>query len=115
MEHTLEMFEEATLMLGKVVHHFRKISHEAFNTYELPCEKAAREWCKATMAAVSDRSRWAADKKKCYLNLSMYKSHYLGDYVEAVWQFGTTDNFTTQVVSYQSIYIYTINDFVPLI
>ncbi|KAH9954823.1 hypothetical protein BGW80DRAFT_390490, partial [Lactifluus volemus] len=96
-EHTLEMFEEATSTLGKVVRHFRKTSREAFNTYELPREEAARGRRKAAMAAVSDRSRRATDKKKRYLNLSTYKFHRLGDYVEAIRQFGTTDNFTTQV------------------
>jgi hypothetical protein len=109
------MFEEATSTLGKVVRHFRKTSREAFNTYELPREEAARGRRKAAMAAVSDRSRRATDKKKRYLNLSTYKFHRLGDYVEAIRQFGTTDNFTTQVVSYRSIYIFTIDDFVPLI
>ncbi|KAG2061327.1 hypothetical protein BDR06DRAFT_848767, partial [Suillus hirtellus] len=33
-----------------------------------------------------------------YFNMSTYKLHALGDYVKSIWLFGTTDNFSTQVV-----------------
>lgn len=100
-EHTLKSFEQATSALGKVVRHFQRTSREAFKTYELPREEAARGRRKPATAAVSDRSRRATEKKQRYLNLSTYKFHRLGDYVEAIRQFGTTDNFTTQVVGYR--------------
>ena len=29
----------------------------------------------------------------------MYKLHALGDYAEAIWAYGTTDNYNTQLVS----------------
>ena len=31
--------------------------------------------------------------------MSTYKLHALGDYVRSIWLFGTTDNYSTQVVS----------------
>ena len=30
-----------------------------------------------------------------YFNLYIYKLHALGDYVKTIWQFGTTDNYST--------------------
>lgn len=38
------------------------------------------------------------ERKIKKLNLSTYKFHALGDYVQAIRQFGTTDNYTTQIV-----------------
>ena len=32
-------------------------------------------------------------------NLNIYKFHALGDYVDMIKMFGTTDSYTTQVVS----------------
>ena len=37
--------------------------------------------------------------KPCTFNMSMYKLHALGDYIKLIWQFGMTDNYSTQVVS----------------
>ena len=37
---------------------------------------------------------------KCRVfNMTTYKLHALGDYVKAIWRYGTTDNYSTQVVS----------------
>ena len=32
-------------------------------------------------------------------NMSTYKLHALGDYIATIWCYGTTDNYSTQVVS----------------
>jgi len=31
--------------------------------------------------------------------MSTYKLHALGDYVKSIWLYGTTDNYSTQIVS----------------
>jgi hypothetical protein len=36
-------------------------------------------------------------------NLQTYKVHVLGDYVEAIKTFGTTDSYSTEVVSIISV------------
>jgi hypothetical protein len=33
-------------------------------------------------------------------NMCTYKLHALGDYVASIWLYGTTDNYSTQVVSF---------------
>jgi hypothetical protein len=38
-------------------------------------------------------------KKSRLLNLSTYKLHALGDYVDAIRRYGTSDNYSTQTVS----------------
>jgi hypothetical protein len=45
------------------------------------------------------------DPKVKKLNLSTYKWHALGDYVNTIRRYGTTDNYSTQTVRYLSILI----------
>lgn len=44
------------------------------------------------------------------MNLDTYKVHSLGDYVEAIQQYGTTDSYTTELVN-----VYYISDMLKLI
>ena len=76
-----------------------------FNTQELPQEEAARGRRKSAKAAKSggkgkeQASKTSGGRKPKYLNLSTYKVHALADYSATIRLFGTTDNYTTQVVS----------------
>ena len=45
------------------------------------------------------QQRRMSGRRRRTFNMSTYKIHALGDYPRAIWMFGTTDGFTTQVVS----------------
>jgi hypothetical protein len=89
---------------------FQSITCDAYETYELPSEEAARGCRTAATRAKThhdgpskDAENLAKKAKKRRLqklfNLSTYKVHALGDYARAIRFFGTTDGFTTWVVS----------------
>ena len=47
-------------------------------------------------------SQWSSPgPKNKFLNLVTYKMHALGDYVQTIWLFGTTDSYSTQIVCIQ--------------
>jgi len=67
---------------------------------ELPKEKAARGR-KAVREGPgpSNRDAGTGGRKVKKLNLYTYKFHAMGDYARSIRLFGTTDSFTTQIVS----------------
>ncbi|PCH35445.1 hypothetical protein WOLCODRAFT_156133 [Wolfiporia cocos MD-104 SS10] len=122
-EDTLTVFTRTTESLGDSLHAFINTTCEAYDTQELPKEHAARGRRTAAMrergSVVSNRkkSRRGKGKGKATdtnassgmvnelsngpkikkLNLSTYKLHALANYPQAIRQFGTTDNYSTQV------------------
>jgi len=109
-ESTLRALEDSTTRLGQMLRRFQSITCNAYETYELPSEEAARgRRTAATRAKMhhdgpsKDAENLAKKAKKRRLqklfNLSTYKVHALGDYARAIRFFGTTDGFTTRVVS----------------
>jgi hypothetical protein len=110
-ESTLHSLEASITQLGHVLRHFRAATCSAYDTHELPSEEAARGRRKAAVAAkrgdVSGNANGLAEKDgsghhRRTFNMSTYKIHALGDYPRAIRMFGTTDGFTTQVVSNRS-------------
>jgi hypothetical protein len=89
---TLDLLETVTREFGHLMRQFRDKTSDEFDTTELPCETGMRK------GGVRSSRR-----KK--LNLNTYKFHALGDYVATIRLFGTTDSYSTQVVSF----IYIIN------
>ena len=82
---------------------------EAYITQELPSEEAARGRRKAAAAAkqsiaaeggmeelMATTTKRKANHRK--FNLATYKVHALGDYVKFIRMYGTTDNYSTQLV-----------------
>jgi hypothetical protein len=107
-ESTIGSLEASTSRLGHILRHFRATTCSAYDTHELPSEEAARGRRTAALAAkrgdVSERAKGLAQKgrsgrRRRTFNMSTYKIHALGDYPRAIRMFGTTDGFTTQVVS----------------
>ena len=84
----LDFFEATTREFGWLMQHFHDRTSDEFNTVELPSEN-------------STKRGGTGSKKK--LNLNTYKFHSLGDYVATIRLFGTTDSYSTQVVSTVSI------------
>lgn len=113
-EHTLNHLNQTTITIGRELRSFQ-IWTRGFNTVELPRETAARERRKRKKDILenannpsspsqdhpgSSRSEKAPARSKVkLLNLLTYKFHALGDYVQTIKLFGTTDSYSTQVVS----------------
>ena len=82
---TLNFFEATTREFGRLMRQFRDRTADEFDTVELPNENGAK--------------RGGTSSKKKKLNLNTYKFHSLGDYVATIRLFGTTDSYSTQIVS----------------
>ena len=94
---TLAFFDTATTVLGQSVRKFHKTTCAYYPTMELPHEYAARGRREAVLASNQMKPTASRAKQKS-LNLSTYKFHALGDYVNTIKLMGTTDNYTTQLV-----------------
>ena len=99
-EQTLAFFDKATEYLGKSIWKFQRTTCEYYFTTELPQEHAARGHRRATLAARQGQatSVTMSKPKEKKLNLLTYKFHVLGDYPNTIQQYGTTDNYSTQIV-----------------
>jgi hypothetical protein len=106
-ETTLYHFDNCTTRLGKALRHFRDNTCKKFATHDLPRETAARARRRRLKSskgknARSERTNIDVEgdgpSKQRIFNLSTYKLHALGDYVRSIWLYGTTDNYSTQVV-----------------
>lgn len=109
---SLKFLNETTILLGKALRGFANSTCEVFDTQELPQEEAARGRRRVAivknqgagptaMAQESRSSRMPAGRSmRKRFNLCTYKLHALGDYVNAIWMYGTTDNYTTQIVRF---------------
>ena len=109
-ESTIRALENSTTRLGHGLRRFQATTCNAYDTYELPSEEAARGCRTATTGTKKHPNGPSEDaenqvrkpKKQRHqkrFNLSTYKIHALGDYAQAIRLFGTTDRFTTRVVS----------------
>lgn len=123
---TLKRLEEVTTELGTTLRHFQKNICIRYDTQELPREEAARARRRtatrkktsqpgaepltgdprASQAAGSSaRSTAAAGRKKKQFSLSFIKLHGLGDYPANIRLFGTTDSYSTQIVSLAVLFV----------
>ena len=89
---TLGLLEAVTREFCHLMRQFRDKTSDKFDTVELPREAGAR-------------NGGARSSKKKTLNLNTYKFHALGDYVATIRLFGTTDSYSTQLVSSISCYV----------
>jgi hypothetical protein len=84
---TLDLLEAVTKEFGHLMRQFRDKTSGEFNTVELPHGADARKG-------------GSHSSKKKTLNLNTYKFHALGDYVATIRLFGTTDSYSTMLVSF---------------
>jgi hypothetical protein len=99
---TLAVLSQATKSLGDSLRTFEEKTCSSFQTRELERERAARQRRqeKSTPNTVPGSSKLCGNARKPKkLNLRTYKHHALGDYVEAIKRYGTTDSYSTQGVS----------------
>ena len=102
-ETTLNHFDNSTTRLGKILRKFYRDVCSKFHTFDLPQESAAHSHHQCQQAGKgkgkeNDPGSGSSAPKQRTFNMSTYKLHALGDYVKSIWLFGTTDNYTTQVV-----------------
>lgn len=114
---TLKLLDDLTTSLGSQLRHFANVVCPAFQTEALPKEirisdKKGRNQTPKSKSDMTISSR-AISKSKAktpkppmpkksnqkLFNLKTYKVHALGDYVEHIRLFGTTDSYSTEPVS----------------
>jgi hypothetical protein len=93
---TLDILSHVTTSLGNSLRAFEGKTCTAFQTRELERERAARQ-----RRQEKNGVKKASSRKPKQLNLKTYKYHSLGDYVETIRRFGTTDSYSTQSVSFR--------------
>jgi hypothetical protein len=90
---SLQRLSEGTGTLGSSLQSFSKKTCRAFTASELPREHDAR------VRREGQSSTGASTRKPRKFNLSTYKLHALGDYAPTIPRFGTSDGYSTQIVS----------------
>lgn len=102
---TLDILDDLTTILGKGLRAFQSNTCADFQTKELKKEASARHRRKAAKAGTNKNMSNAATsssptpiRRSKKFNLNTYKTHSLGDYVETIRQYGTTDSYSTETV-----------------
>jgi hypothetical protein len=103
---TVTFLEQTFNQLSQLLRKFRRVTCAAFETKELPREKAARQRRLAQQPESNATESSGAKTKK--FNLGTYKFHAMGDYVSTIRLFSTVDSFTTQMVLNRISSIYLI-------
>lgn len=96
---TLGFLDETFKNLSRQLRKSRDFTCNVFHTIELPKEKAARQRKFAQQSRPNSLPSESTRPRVKKFNLNTYKFHAMGDYVESIKLFGTTDSFTTQIVS----------------
>lgn len=96
---TIKILDNVTTTLGEQFRYFANIICPLYNTCELPREVAARQCRTQKGGGTTSVKPLVRNPVKKIYHLDMYKHHVLGDYVDAIINFGTTDSFTSAIVS----------------
>lgn len=97
---TLTIMDNETTSLGQQFRNFTKKTCAAFKTEELAREANARKRRQAKKQPGTSSSKGRRAKT---FNLQTYKYHALGDYVDTIRRYGTTDSYSTEPVSVNSL------------
>lgn len=97
---TLDIMDSVTSELGNAFRQFQSKVCPAYDTRELLRETMARQRRQARKAGSTMGEKSSSGRRLAKgLNLNTYKFHSLGDYVESIRRYGTTDSYSTEVVS----------------
>lgn len=98
---TVRELQTSTTRLGKRLRHFVKTIGPSYDTRDLPKEIEARVRTHARKKKGS-ADLGAADTapRKRELNMQTFKLHAIGHYPDCIEGYGTTDNYSTQIVSF---------------
>lgn len=100
---TLKLLRQETIRLGKELRMFQSEVCSRYETYETPKEAASRVRAAASRmqsAGAPANVEGLGARRRRTFNLSTSKIHALGDYVDEIITYGTTDNFSTQLVRF---------------
>jgi hypothetical protein len=101
-DETLEIMDNVTKSLGDAIRAFEAETCPAFHSRELKREMEGRQRRTARTHSQRDGATSTAatsTRKPKTFNLRTYKLHALGDYTASIRMFGTTDSYSTQLVS----------------
>jgi len=99
-ETSLKLLGQSLRQLSDQIRKFQSCTCVAFQTVELPNEAAQRQRQEVAELQSGQRTKPSHSGPQCKtFNINTYKFHALGDYVGTIRMFGTTDSYTTQVVS----------------
>jgi len=108
-ESTIYNLELLTTHLGEALRHFSDLICPNFETIDTPGEARARARAltrkkaasaSTSLAAVKSTGKVVSDRPRRYFNLNTYKLHAMGHYACDIREFGTTDSYSTQIVSF---------------
>ena len=103
MDSTLELLEHATVDIGRYFRAFANKVSAKYTTYETPKEHEKRLRATAQRTSsfgnTSEALQSSSTRKTRSFNLKRVKFHYIGEYPSDIRSFGTTDSFTTRLVS----------------
>ncbi|CDO74305.1 hypothetical protein BN946_scf184839.g11 [Trametes cinnabarina] len=94
---SLQLLSSSTVVLGRALRHFTSVTCAAFDTKESKAEYAARQRAQARRKMTSSMSAAVVGRRQRTFNLKVVKLHFLGDYVQCIKRYGTTDSYTTQI------------------
>ena len=101
---SLEVLDIITIAFGQKLRNFAEETCKNFDTVETDKEYQARKRAEARRESRSggdgdEESGTSSGKRSRRFNLTTPKLHFLGDYVSQIQALGTTDSFTSQIVS----------------
>jgi hypothetical protein len=94
---TLDVLDDVTTTMGDTFRHFQQVICPIYSTQELPREADARR--RTNIDRTANLHTDVGPSKKEF-NIQIYKYHALGDYVKTIRQLGTTDSYSTAIVSH---------------
>ena len=96
---TLAILDKETTVMGRLLRTFNTKTCPQYKTKELKREAEARQRLQAKeQQGAQSSSSSAPTRKPRYFNLNTYKMHALGDYVDTIKMYGTTDSYSTEPV-----------------
>lgn len=97
---TVASLRDLTRMFGIRMRHFANHICPQYDTRELPGETVARvrRITKQRVKQGEAGAPTSTAKNVKHFKLATYKLHAMGDYVDQIVQFGTTDSYSTQSV-----------------
>jgi hypothetical protein len=104
-DNTLKILDNTTREIGVAFRKFTVKTCPAFNARELKREVEARQRRKQERGGANGSAPTSSGPRPKTFNLQIYKFHSLGDYADQIRTFGTSDSFSTEPVSSQSVHL----------
>ena len=104
---SLALLQQSLWSLGDQLHHFQQDMCEKLHAHKLPTQAVQQQRREMVeLNAGQQRKEACSTLLPKKINLDIYKFHALGDYVTMIKMYGTTDSFTTQVVSEHQVSLF---------